>query len=93
VDLTKGGGDCGDVRRVLECVHRRWGRSIIIGTGGAGQEISTRPFQLVTERVLKGTTFGGARGHTDVPPIVDWYTEGRINIDDLITHVLPGALQ
>jgi S-(hydroxymethyl)glutathione dehydrogenase/alcohol dehydrogenase len=97
VDLTKGGADysfecIGNVkvmRQALECAHRGWGQSIIIGVAGAGQEISTRPFQLVTGRSWKGTAFGGARGRTDVPRIVDWYMEGRINIDDLITHVLP----
>jgi S-(hydroxymethyl)glutathione dehydrogenase/alcohol dehydrogenase len=97
VDLTKGGADysfecIGNVqvmRQALECAHRGWGQSIIIGVAGAGQEISTRPFQLVTGRVWKGTAFGGARGRSDVPRIVDWYMEGRINIDDLITHVLP----
>jgi S-(hydroxymethyl)glutathione dehydrogenase/alcohol dehydrogenase len=97
VDLTKGGADysfecIGNVkvmRQALECAHRGWGQSIIIGVAGAGQEISTRPFQLVTGRVWKGTAFGGARGRTDVPRIVDWYMEGKINIDDLITHVLP----
>lgn len=97
VDLTKGGADysfecVGNVqlmRQALECCHRGWGVSIIIGVAGAGQEISTRPFQLVTGRVWKGTAFGGARGRTDVPKIVDWYMEGKINIDDLITHVLP----
>jgi S-(hydroxymethyl)glutathione dehydrogenase / alcohol dehydrogenase len=97
VDLTKGGADysfecIGNVnvmRQALECAHRGWGQSIIIGVAGAGQEIATRPFQLVTGRVWKGTAFGGARGRTDVPRIVDWYMEGRINIDDLITHVLP----
>jgi S-(hydroxymethyl)glutathione dehydrogenase / alcohol dehydrogenase len=97
VDLTKGGADysfecIGNVklmRQALECAHRGWGQSIIIGVAGAGQEISTRPFQLVTGRIWKGTAFGGARGRTDVPRIVDWYMEGRINIDDLITHVLP----
>ncbi len=97
VDLTKGGADysfecIGNVkvmRQALECSHRGWGQSIIIGVAGAGQEIATRPFQLVTGRVWKGTAFGGARGRTDVPCIVDWYMEGRINIDDLITHVLP----
>jgi S-(hydroxymethyl)glutathione dehydrogenase / alcohol dehydrogenase len=77
------------MRQALECAHRGWGQSIIIGVAGAGQEIATRPFQLVTGRVWKGTAFGGARGRTDVPRIVDWYMEGRINIDDLITHVLP----
>ena len=97
VDLTKGGADysfecVGNVklmRQALECAHRGWGQSIVIGVAGAGQEIATRPFQLVTGRVWKGTAFGGARGRTDVPRIVDWYMEGRINIDDLITHVLP----
>ncbi len=97
VDLTKGGADysfecIGNVkvmRQALECAHRGWGQSIIIGVAGAGQEIATRPFQLVTGRVWKGTAFGGASGRTDVPRIVDWYMEGRINIDDLITHVLP----
>jgi len=97
VDLTKGGADysfecIGDVkvmRQALECAHRGWGQSIIIGVAGAGQEIATRPFQLVTGRVWKGTAFGGARGRTDVPRIVDWYMDGRINIDDLITHTLP----
>ena len=97
VDLTKGGADysfecIGNVkvmRQALECAHRGWGQSIIIGVAGAGQEITTRPFQLVTGRVWKGTAFGGARGRTDVPRIVDWYMDGKINIDDLITHVLP----
>ena len=97
VDLTKGGADysfecIGNVqtmRQALECCHRGWGVSIIIGVAGAGQEISTRPFQLVTGRVWKGTAFGGAKGRTDVPRIVDWYMDGKINIDDLITHQLP----
>jgi S-(hydroxymethyl)glutathione dehydrogenase/alcohol dehydrogenase len=97
VNLTDGGADysfecIGNVkvmRQALECCHRGWGTSIIIGVAGAGQEISTRPFQLVTGRSWKGTAFGGARGRTDVPKIVDWYMEGKINIDDLITHVLP----
>jgi S-(hydroxymethyl)glutathione dehydrogenase/alcohol dehydrogenase len=97
VDLTGGGADfsfecIGNVhtmRQALECCHRGWGESIIIGVAGAGQEISTRPFQLVTGRVWKGTAFGGARGRTDVPKIVDWYMEGKINIDDLITHTMP----
>jgi len=97
VDLTKGGADysfecIGNVkvmRQALECAHRGWGKSIIIGVAGAGQEISTRPFQLVTGRTWMGTAFGGARGRTDVPRIVDWYMEKKINIDDLITHVLP----
>src|ERR1700719_798529 len=97
VDLTKGGADysfecIGSVkvmRQALECAHRGWGKSIIIGVAGSGQEISTRPFQLVTGRVWMGTAFGGARGRTDVPRIVDWYMDKRINIDDLITHILP----
>ncbi len=97
VDLTQGGADfsfecVGNVnlmRQALECCHKGWGESIIIGVAGAGQEISTRPFQLVTGRVWRGTAFGGARGRTDVPRIVDWYMEGKINIDDLITHTLP----
>jgi S-(hydroxymethyl)glutathione dehydrogenase/alcohol dehydrogenase len=99
IDLTDGGADfsfecIGNVnvmRQALECCHRGWGTSVIIGVAGAGQEISTRPFQLVTGRVWKGTAFGGARGRTDVPKIVDWYMNGKINIDDLITHVLPFA--
>jgi len=97
VELTDGGADysfecIGNVdvmRQALECCHRGWGESIIIGVAGAGQEIKTRPFQLVTGRVWKGTAFGGARGRTDVPKIVDWYMEGKIQIDPLITHVLP----
>ncbi len=97
VELTGGGADysfecIGNVdvmRQALECCHRGWGVSVIIGVAGAGQEIRTRPFQLVTGRVWKGTAFGGARGRTDVPTIVDWYMDGKINIDDLITHVLP----
>ncbi len=97
VELTDGGADysfecVGNVdlmRQALECCHRGWGVSVIIGVAGAGKEISTRPFQLVTGRVWKGTAFGGARGRTDVPKIVDWYMENRINIDDLITHTLP----
>ncbi len=96
VNLTKGGADysfecIGNVkvmRQALECCHKGWGVSVIIGVAGAGQEISTRPFQLVTGRVWKGTAFGGARGRTDVPKIVDWYMEKKINIDDLITHKL-----
>src|ERR687893_1271753 len=96
VDLTGGGADysfecIGNVsvmRQALECCHRGWGVSIIIGVARAGQEISTRPFQLVTGRVWKGSAFGGARGRTDVPKIVDWYMEGKINIDDLITHTM-----
>jgi S-(hydroxymethyl)glutathione dehydrogenase / alcohol dehydrogenase len=97
VELTGGGADysfecIGNVqvmRQALECCHRGWGQSIIIGVAPAGAEISTRPFQLVTGRVWKGTAFGGARGRTDVPRIVDWYMERKINIDDLITHRLP----
>ncbi|MEO1764088.1 MAG: S-(hydroxymethyl)glutathione dehydrogenase/class III alcohol dehydrogenase [Cyanobacteria bacterium J06629_18] len=97
VDLTKGGADytfecIGNVnvmRQALECCHKGWGQSIIIGVAGAGEEIRTRPFQLVTGRVWKGSAFGGARGRTDVPKIVDWYMQGKINIDDLITHVMP----
>jgi len=97
VDVTDGGADysfecIGNVnvmRQALECCHRGWGESIIIGVAGSGQEISTRPFQLVTGRVWKGTAFGGARGRTDVPKIVDWYMEGKIEIDPLITHTMP----
>jgi S-(hydroxymethyl)glutathione dehydrogenase/alcohol dehydrogenase len=97
VELTDGGADysfecIGNVdvmRQALECCHRGWGESIIIGVAGAGQEIRTRPFQLVTGRVWRGTAFGGARGRTDVPKIVDWYMDGKIRIDPLITHVLP----
>ena len=81
-------GNVATMRQALECCHRGWGESIIIGVAGAGQEISTRPFQLVTGRVWRGTAFGGARGRTDVPKIVDWYMEGKINIDDLITHTM-----
>ena len=77
------------MRQALEACHRGWGQSIVIGVAPAGAEISTRPFQLVTGRVWKGTAFGGARGRTDVPKIVDWYMDDKINIDDLITHVLP----
>jgi len=103
VDMTKRGADqiggadytfdcTGNVkvmRQALEAAHRGWGQSIVIGVAGAGQEISTRPFQLVTGRVWKGTAFGGARGRTDVPRIVDWYMAGRIEIDPMITHTLP----
>ena len=97
VSLTDGGADysfecIGSVdvmRQALECCHRGWGVSVIIGVAGSGQEIKTRPFQLVTGRNWKGTAFGGARGRTDVPKIVDWYMDGKINIDDLITHVMP----
>ena len=82
-------GNVDVMRTALECAHRGWGQSIIIGVAGAGQEIRTRPFQLVTGRVWKGTAFGGARGRTDVPKIVDWYMEGKIQIDPMITHTLP----
>ena len=99
VELTGGGADysfecIGNVdvmRQALECCHRGWGVSVIIGVAGSGQEIKTRPFQLVTGRKWMGTAFGGARGRTDVPRIVDWYMEGKINIDDLITHTMPLA--
>ncbi|HWK15331.1 MAG TPA: S-(hydroxymethyl)glutathione dehydrogenase/class III alcohol dehydrogenase [Rhizobiaceae bacterium] len=77
------------MRQALECAHRGWGESIVIGVAGAGQEIATRPFQLVTGRVWKGTAFGGARGRTDVPKIVDWYMDGKIEIDPMITHTMP----
>ena len=94
VDMTDGGvdysfeciGNVDVMRQALECCHKGWGQSIIIGVAGAGQEIATRPFQLVTGSVWKGTAFGGAKGRTDVPRIVDWYMDGKINIDDLITH-------
>ncbi|MGG6239728.1 S-(hydroxymethyl)glutathione dehydrogenase/class III alcohol dehydrogenase [Nodosilinea sp. AN01ver1] len=97
VELTGGGADysfecVGNVnlmRQALECCHKGWGVSVIVGVAAAGEEISTRPFQLVTGREWKGTAFGGARGRTDVPKIVDWYMDGKINIDDLITHVMP----
>jgi S-(hydroxymethyl)glutathione dehydrogenase / alcohol dehydrogenase len=97
VELTHGGADysfecVGDVtlmRQALECCHRGWGVSVIIGVAGAGQEIATRPFQLVTGRVWKGSAFGGARGRTDVPRIVDWYMDKKIDVDSLITHRLP----
>ena len=96
-DLTNGGvdysfeciGNVNVMRQALECAHKGWGESVIIGVAGAGQEIATRPFQLVTGRVWRGSAFGGARGRTDVPKIVDWYMEGKINIDDLITHTMP----
>ena len=99
VNLTGGGADfsfecVGNVklmRQALECCQRGWGTCVIIGVAASGQEISTRPFQLVTGRIWKGTAFGGAKGRRDVPKIVDWYMEGRINIDDLITHKLPLA--
>jgi len=97
VSLTKGGadysfecvGNTALMRQALECCHKGWGTSIIIGVAGAGQEISTRPFQLVTGRNWRGSAFGGARGRTDVPKIVDWYMDGHIQIDALITHTLP----
>ena len=97
VNLTKGGayysfeciGNVNTMRQSLECCHKGWGQSIIIGVAGSGQEIATRPFQLVTGRVWKGTAFGGARGRTDVPKIVDWYMQGKIEIDPMITHVMP----
>ncbi|MGQ3027798.1 MAG: zinc-binding dehydrogenase, partial [Ferrovibrionaceae bacterium] len=97
VELTKGGADYSFecvgspllMRQALECCHKGWGVSTIIGVAAAGQEISTRPFQLVTGRVWQGSAFGGARGRTDVPKIVDWYMEKKINIDDMITHTLP----
>lgn len=97
IEMTGGGvdysfeciGNVKTMRQALECTHKGWGESYIIGVAGAGQEISTRPFQLVTGRSWKGTAFGGARGRTDVPKIVDWYMDGKINIDDLITHTMP----
>lgn len=97
IDLTNGGvdysfeciGNVNVMRQALECCHKGWGESVIIGVAGAGQEIATRPFQLVTGRVWRGSAFGGARGRTDVPKIVDWYMDGKINIDDLITHKMP----
>jgi S-(hydroxymethyl)glutathione dehydrogenase / alcohol dehydrogenase len=97
VDLTNGGADysfecIGNVtlmRQALECCHKGWGVSVIVGVAGAGQEISTKPFQLVTGRVWKGTAFGGAKGRTDVPKIVDWYMDGKINIDDLVSEIMP----
>lgn len=97
VDLTGGGADfsfecVGNVklmRQALECCHKGWGTSVIIGVAGAGEEIATRPFQLVTGRVWRGSAFGGARGRTDVPKIVDWYMEGKVKIDPLITHTMP----
>jgi S-(hydroxymethyl)glutathione dehydrogenase/alcohol dehydrogenase len=97
VELTRGGADytfecIGNVkvmRTALECCHKGWGESIVIGVAGAGQEISTRPFQLVTGRVWRGSAFGGARGRTDVPKIVDWYMDHKIQIDPMITHLMP----
>ena len=97
IEMTGGGadfsfeciGNVNTMRQALECCHKGWGESVIVGVAGAGQEISTRPFQLVTGRVWRGTAFGGAKGRTDVPKIVDWYMDGKINIDDLITHTMP----
>ena len=97
VDMTGGGvdysfeciGNVDVMRQALECCHKGWGESCIVGVAGAGKEIATRPFQLVTGRSWRGTAFGGARGRTDVPKIVDWYMDGKINIDDLITHKMP----
>jgi S-(hydroxymethyl)glutathione dehydrogenase/alcohol dehydrogenase len=97
VDMTDGGvdysfeciGNVNVMRQALECCHKGWGQSCVIGVAGAGQEISTRPFQLVTGRSWHGTAFGGARGRTDVPKIVDWYMEGNIYIDEMITHTMP----
>ncbi len=97
IDMTGGGvdysfeciGNVNVMREALECCHKGWGQSCIVGVAGAGKEISTRPFQLVTGRGWRGTAFGGARGRTDVPKIVDWYMDGRLNIDDLITHTMP----
>jgi S-(hydroxymethyl)glutathione dehydrogenase/alcohol dehydrogenase len=97
IDITGGGadysfeciGNTATMRQALECCHKGWGESVIIGVAGAGQEISTRPFQLVTGRVWRGSAFGGARGRTDVPKIVDWYMNGKIDIDSLITHTMP----
>ena len=97
VQMTGGGvdysfeciGNVNVMRQALECCHKGWGQSCIIGVAGAGQEISTRPFQLVTGRSWRGTAFGGARGRTDVPKIVDWYMEGKIHIDEMITHTMP----
>ena len=97
IDMTNGGvdysfeciGNVHTMRQALECAHKGWGESVIIGVAPAGAEIATRPFQLVTGRTWRGTAFGGARGRTDVPKIVDWYMDGKINIDDLITHTMP----
>ena len=97
VELTRGGADYSfecignttTMRQALECCHKGWGESVIIGVAGAGKEISTRPFQLVTGRVWRGTAFGGARGRTDVPKIVEWYMNGKLDIDSLITHTMP----
>ena len=97
VDLTRGGADYSfecignthTMRQALECCHKGWGTSVIVGVAGVGEEIATRPFQLVTGRVWKGSAFGGMRGRTDVPKLVDWYMEGKIRMDDLITHTMP----
>jgi len=97
IQMTGGGvdysfeciGNVNVMRQALECCHKGWGQSCIIGVAGAGQEIATRPFQLVTGRSWRGSAFGGARGRTDVPKIVDWYMEGKINIDEMITHTMP----
>jgi S-(hydroxymethyl)glutathione dehydrogenase/alcohol dehydrogenase len=97
IQMTGGGvdysfeciGNVDVMRQALECCHKGWGESCIVGVAGAGKEIATRPFQLVTGRSWRGTAFGGARGRTDVPKIVDWYMDGKINIDDLITHKMP----
>ena len=97
IQMTGGGvdysfeciGNVNVMRQALECCHKGWGQSCVIGVAGAGQEISTRPFQLVTGRSWRGSAFGGARGRTDVPKIVDWYMEGKINIDEMITHTMP----
>ena len=97
IQMTDGGvdysfeciGNVNVMRQALECCHKGWGQSCVIGVAGAGQEISTRPFQLVTGRSWRGTAFGGARGRTDVPKIVDWYMEGKIHIDEMITHTMP----
>jgi S-(hydroxymethyl)glutathione dehydrogenase/alcohol dehydrogenase len=97
MDLTDGGADFSfecignttTMRQALECCHRGWGEAVIIGVAPSGQEIATRPFQLVTGRVWRGSAFGGARGRTDVPKIVDWYMDGKIEIDSLITHTMP----
>ena len=97
IDMTNGGvdysfeciGNVNTMRQALECCHKGWGQSVVVGVAGAGKEIATRPFQLVTGRVWRGTAFGGARGRTDVPTIVDWYMDGKLNIDELITHTMP----
>ena len=97
VALTDGGADytfeCVGhptlMRQALECCHKGWGESVVIGVAGAGVEISTRPFQLVTGRVWRGSAFGGFRGRTDVPKLVDWYMDGKIEIDSMVTHTMP----